>query len=267
MSNLAGVRAAARAAKRPIGSPPIHPDEPVRPSATLAEPVTQPGDEPGTYTEDDLDIRPEVTLRISQIMKDGISYAHKHAGTVQGESMLDDTIYQMRLMGLSTRDIAQRLNGTVTEDEVARRIGTMLARMDDLSPTEYKQLQLGRLESLVNFCWTMAKGGSADHIELILKTIERINRMLELETDKTRIEIELVTTHQATLIMSLIGGVLQVILGDPRVIATMSREEVNSLAAQALESASRTIGNAQGQVLIPASDAGRGSKLVLSQRA
>jgi hypothetical protein len=231
------------------------------------DPVTQPGDEPGSYTEDDLDIRPEVTARISQIMKDGISYAHRHQGTVQGESMLDDTIYQMRLMGLSTREISQRLNESVSEQEVARRIGLMLARMDELSPAEYRQLQIGRLEAIVNFLWAMARGGSADHIELLIKAIERLNKMFDLETEKQRIEIELITTHQATMLMSVVGGVLQVILGDQRVLSALSREEVNTLAAEALDAASSTISTAQGQVLVPVNDPSRSAaKLVLSQR-
>ena len=249
-----------------LGDPPVHPDEPL-PNPSVFAPVTQPGDEPGTYTENDLDIKPEVNARISAIMREGIAYAHKHQGTVQGESMLDDTIYQMRLMGLSTREISQRLNGTVTEQEVARRIGLMLARMDELSPAEYRQLQIGRSEAIVNFLWAMARGGSADHIELLIKAIERLNKMFDLETEKQRIEIELITTHQATLLMSVVGGVLQVILGDQRVLHALTREEVNSLAAEALDAAGRTIASAQSQVLVPANDPNRStSKLVLSQR-
>ena len=274
-----------RNVRKPLGAPPVHPDD-VEPSDTSAstsmtaqDPIlgaspnqTEKPSAPGTFSEDDLDIRPDVNARISRIVRDGIEYAHKHQGTVQGETMLDDTIYQMRLMGLTTREIAQRLNGSVTEEEVARRIGMMLARMDELSPAEYRQLQLGRLDALINFCWTRAKGGSADHIELILKTVERMNKMLDLETDKSRIEIELVTSHQATLLMSLVGGVLQVILGDPRVLQALSREEINNLAAKALDAAEHTIVDAQSQVLIPANDPrannGRGAaKLVLSQRS
>lgn len=202
--------------------------------------------------EDDPELRniaEQLGGRTTRIMRKAVEYAKAHQHTATGESMLDDTIMTMRQSGLSPRRIAAELGGTISEEEVSRRLAVMYAKMEKVTSSEYRMLQVARLEGVINMCYAYAEDGSEGHIELLLKAIERLNKMFELETEKTKIEVEIVTDAQAVLLMGIVSGVLNIIAGDPRVTQAIPREELTALTAEALDAAEKMVVDGSAQTI------------------
>lgn len=195
------------------------------------------------------EIRKALGGRTTRIMRKAVLYAQEHLSTAHGETMLDDTIMSMRESGLSVRRIASELGATITEDEVARRLGVMYAKMQEVTTTEYRMLQVARLERVINMCYAYAEDGSEGHIELLLKAVERLNKMFELETARSKIEVEVITDAQAVLLLSTIHGVLRVLFADQRVAAAISHDEAKALIASALDAAEQVIVDEQGHTV------------------
>lgn len=245
--------------------PPLPGVKPGRPAPTTplfsepGDPKPEPADDnvddhplndPDEITERQLaEIEEGLSGRVTRLMSKAVKYAQQNMGTPHGDTMLDDTIYAMRLSGLSHRKIAAELGDTVTEDEVVNRLAVMFAKMEAVTASEYKMLQVARLEGVINMCYAYAQDGSEGHIELLLKAIERLNRMFELESEKAKIEIEIVTDAQAVLLLSIINGVLAVICNDPRITAAVPREELSDITARALDAAEHTIIEGQGRTV------------------
>lgn len=194
-------------------------------------------------------INQSLTGRTTRIMRKAVDFAREHSDSAVGETMLDDTIYTMRMSGLSHKRIANELGATITENEVTRRLGVIYAKMEEMTSTEYRMLQVARLEAVINMCYSYAQDGSEGHIELLLKAIERLNKMFELESEKSKIEVEIVTDAQAVMLMHVISGVLQVLLGDPRVLKAIPAEEINEITANALDAAEQNIVDEQGNTV------------------
>jgi len=118
-------------------------------------------------------------------------------GNRTATNLLDDQIYRMRVQGLGASDIAQRLGSKVSTKFVEDRLADLLSRRNQLTTGEYRALQVGRLEAVLNMMWGWAESGSVNHIELILKAIERLNKIFELEKETSRIEVEIISDGQA----------------------------------------------------------------------
>lgn len=200
-----------RAAKPKLGDGFKAPSQPDTPQ--VPQPPNDAADTPHPdETPEPTDTRPEVGNKIDKLIKEAIEYAHRHMNTRSGESMLDETIFAMRKRGLSISEIARHFQGSITEQEVEHRIARNLANFSALSTSEYRALQVARLEDVLNMCYDYARGGSEEHVKMFLLGIERLNKMFELETQKTQVEISLVTTHQASLILSIVDAVIRIIV-------------------------------------------------------
>lgn len=186
---------------------------------------------------------------VNLMMRRAIAFAAENAGTPAGSSMLDDSIWQMRIEGLDPREIAQRVGGTMTEEEVLRRLSVMYAKMDNVTATEMKALQVARLERLINMMYRWADSGSVDHAKLIIDAIERLNKIFALESDKAKIEIQIVSDRQASLIISVVGSIVEMLVADDRI--NLPAEAVRTLMGRALEQASTIIVEGQYQSIDP----------------
>ena len=213
----------------------------------------------GSEEEDERDdqavienIRKSLGPKATSIMRRAVDVAYEYADTDDGQSLLDDTIFTMRSSGMSHRKIAAELStqgAKITEDEVADRLAVMYSKMEKVTTAEYRMLQVARLEQIINMCWNLASEGSSDHIESLIKVIERLNKMYELEKETTRIEVEVVTNAQAVMLMSIVSGILGVITSDPRITRAVPIEELQAITAKALDVAEKEIVDEDGNVL------------------
>lgn len=191
-------------------------------------------------------IRQKLGARASTTMREAVRTAREYSD--DGANLLDDTILSMRQSGLSHRKIAMELGDGVTEDDIAERLSEMYVRMEKVTTAEYRMLQVGRLEQAINMCWTLASEGSTEHIELLIKAIERLNKMYELEKETAKVEVEVITNAQAVMLMSIINGVLGVITSDPRITRAIPVEELQQITARALDTAEAEIIDEDGNV-------------------
>jgi hypothetical protein len=171
-------------------------------------------------------------------------------------SQLDEIIYQYRISGLRASDIAQRIGPPHTEDSVNEILMRMLKRMETQSPAEIRMLQVGRLEAIINMLWNMSTNGSVPHVEVLLKAIERLNKIFELESDKTRIEIDYITDAQSETMFRTVQVAVEAVVGvytkilDRQGLAQPDPEIIEGTVADALDDAAQTILLAQQQPLI-----------------
>lgn len=193
-------------------------------------------------------MRKEIGARATSLMRQAVLLAREHTSVTESGSLLDDTIMSMRQSGLSHRKIAAELGEGVTEDEIADRLAQMYTKMEQVTTAEYRMLQVGRLEQVINMCWNLASMGSADHIELLVKAIERLNKMYELEKESAKIQVEVVTNAQAVMLLSIITGVLNVLTSDPRITKAVPIEELQQITAKALDVAEAEIVDEDGNV-------------------
>lgn len=187
--------------------------------------------------------------RTTAIMRSAVDYVRTHNNTSHGQTMLDETIMTMRQSGLSHRRIAAELGGAMSEEDVIERLAMMYAKMESVTTTEYRMLQVARLEGVINMCYALAEQGSADHIDLLLKAIERLNKMFELETERSKIEVEIITDAQAVMLLGVVTGVLEILMRDDRITNAIPDTELKSITATALDAAEQMIIDDQGQTV------------------
>lgn len=207
------------------------------------------GEISGDHSSDiSTEYRKALLPRIDGIIKGAVEFARTSAKDIETQSLLDDTIISMREAGLSHRQIALELGPDISEEEVISRLSHMYGKMEEVTTAEYRMLQVGRLEQVINMCWGLAKNGSPDHIELLIKAIERLNKMFELEQERSKVEVEIVTNAQAVMFMSIVSGVLELLLSDERITKVIPAEEIQSITAKALDIAEAEIVDEDGNV-------------------
>lgn len=232
--------------RKPAAAPKAAPAPTAKATAAPA-PAPAPAPTPDTNppTPEDEEERPSLLTRLDTVMRRSIEYARKYRGTPKGESMLDETIFALRKRGLSISEIAQQIGGTITVDEVERRIAANLEQFQSMSATEFRALQVARLEDVINRMWDMMNTGSEEHAKMVLLAIERLNKMFDLETERSVVEVRLVSTQQALLLVSIVDAALNVLMTDPRVAEAIPREEVDLLLAKALDTAGDILNEGQ----------------------
>ena len=167
--------------------------------------------------------------------------AHREAepNKVDGtaDTLTDDVIVRMRLEGISIRDIARKLQ--LTEDFVLERFTELMARHAAQTTTsEYRQLQILRLEQLVNLLWQQVQRNDADQTRNMLTVIERLNKMFELENEKSTIEVRIVTDAQARLVIAAVTAVIERILAVPEIAAlNLDNRIIDGIAYETLTEA------------------------------
>lgn len=82
-----------------------------------------------------------------------------------------------------------------------------------IDPTEYRMLQLERLEGLIDVMYQMALLGNIKSAEVLLKNLEQINVLLGLNLEQTKIEIKIVTEQQSEVVYQIVSRVLGDMLG------------------------------------------------------
>ena len=172
----------------------------------------------------------------------------------QNGGMLDDLIYQWRLSGLGPFEIARKLGPSVTPEYVQGVIGRILSQRQQLTASEYRWLQLARLDTVINALWGGLQRGDIGHAQVILAAIERANKMMELEKETTRIEIELISDGQAELMKQTLRLVLEAVAGVPQIRDLIRsqpevQEIIDGTVSASLEEAAAVIDAPENRVL------------------
>lgn len=238
-----------------FGDPPPRKTFPVRQyhrsDRTYSVPMEAPPDPERPVPGDDLNI---LRGRATALMAHAVQIAQElteqsHPGK---DSMLDEIIMQGRVSGLSTRDIALRIDpsGKFSEAEVIQRLSRIYARQAEFTSTEWRQLQTMRLETLINSVHGFVLNGSESHAEVYLKAIERLNKLYDLEANKTKIEVELVSQAQATLFLTIMDAAIKVILSDQRIKDALDSGAIHELAGVALDAAQEVLMKGQDERVV-----------------
>jgi len=232
----------------PFAAPPDFP--PLQDNEAELQAVEHPEDNPAW--------RPPGTARYNGAPKRALPYQKELVAEFvsQGRgdvNMLDDTIYQMRLSGMGAPDIAARLGSGVTVAFVEARLRDQLAKRNTLTAGEYRWLQLGRYEALINMMWGLAEAGSEKHIPLLLMALERLNKMYELEKETTRIEVEIISDGQAQTMKAACALILERFMSIPGVREAVDRAVLEEQVDAALNDAADIIDAPENRVLPAAS--------------
>lgn len=155
--------------------------------------------------------------------------------------LIDDTLLKMRSRGVSERAVAKRLGMTL--EQVIERQSALLSRQASMmTSSEYRQLQIIRLEEIVNALWSHVEYGDSDQTKNILVAIERLNKMFELESEKSVIEVNIVTDAQSKLIIAATLRVLEKVLSLPQVAALgIEQRVIDEVTFEALEEAGKAV--------------------------
>lgn len=181
-------------------------------------------------------------------------------------NLLDEQIFALRQAGHQPERIASIIGGTMTADGVRERLAAITSRMSQFTDEEYRMLQLGRLESLVSFMWKQVESGSADHAKILLETIDRISKLLDLDKQKVRIKVELVSHAQANMIAAVVQATISVLLDSPRLAGVLDTNEMEGLAGLAMEAAIVIIDSARDDEVMVSGDNADKDRLVVRKQ-
>ncbi len=216
--DAAARRAALAAARAAASQPPAHPDGAPANASANAD-LSHPEANPQGWDRD--------TSRLMHTAPNHAPYGTKEelaAYVATGRSngrMLDDLIYQMRLSGMGPHEIARKLGPNVSVEFVQAKIAAVLQSRQQLTPSEYRWLQLARLDTIINALWNGMQAGIIENATVILSAIERANKMMELEKETTRVEIELISDGQADVLKRTLAIVLEAVLNVPAIRAVL----------------------------------------------
>lgn len=181
-------------------------------------------------------------------------------------NLLDEQIFELRQSGLQPGRIANIIGGSMTEATVRERLSAVTSRMSQFTDEEYRMLQLARLEKLINFMWRQVEMGSADHAKIMLEGIDRISKLLDLDKQKVRIKVELVSHAQAAMITAVVQATISVLLDSPRLKGVLDLNELEGLAGQAMEAAIDIIDAARDDEVMVSGDNADKDRIVVRKQ-
>lgn len=124
---------------------------------------------------------------------------------------LRELILNDRASGLNWYDI-QRKHGI--EPVQAKQIyNEALSAVASDNPTEYRMLMQVRLEKVVNLLWEGLEQGSFKNGDTILKAIERISELMDLNQETIKHQITLITDEQALQVFEVLNKFAQNLRG------------------------------------------------------
>jgi hypothetical protein len=211
---------------------------------------------------------PDLHYRLGRIFKAAVEYSldpsRRH--TDRGQSLLDETIFSMRKRGVAVKEIHRLINKdrlgadgepAISQAEIIESLERSLAGYAEMSGTEYRALQIARLEDVLKMAYEYAEAGNPAHVQMLIASIERLNKMFELESERTVIEVQLVSGQQAGVLLSILDVALTVLLADPLLSQAIKQLTAKSkdpayfdrLVSQAMDAAEATVIEATGSTL------------------
>lgn len=181
-------------------------------------------------------------------------------------NLLDEQIFQLRQAGHQPGKIADIIGGRMTEEAVRERLSSITSRMSQFTDEEYRMLQLGRLESLIGFMWQQVESGSADHAKIMLEGIDRISKLLDLDKQKVRIKVELVSHAQAAMITAVVQATISVLMDSPQLRGILDQNAMEGLAGQAMDAAIEIIDAARGDEVLVSGDSADKDRIVVRKQ-
>lgn len=143
-------------------------------------------------------------------------------------SALTQMIVDRRKRGLSWARIAEDLD--ITPEKAYTDYMRFMESQNDVSEAEYRWLQLQRLEHLIDRCWDLVEHGSLDHIDMVLKIVKEISKLLDLYKDKAQTVVQVIDNRQVHLVTAYVDAVSDTL--KQRVLQTVTAKK----AREAIES-------------------------------
>lgn len=98
---------------------------------------------------------------------------------------------------------------------------------DMLNETQYRLLQLERLEKLIDAVYDLGiSSGSLDHIDTLLRVLQEISKLLGLYKQKAVTEIKVIDARQQTLVINYIDTVTNTLLN--KVLDTVTSKKART---------------------------------------
>lgn len=140
----------------------------------------------------------------------------------QKTSAVMQMVLDMRKQGKSWSAIA----GTFGKDadEIYAEYQEFMSQRNVYSESEYRMVQLERLEAMVDALWDGMQGGSPEHVQRMLPVIQEISKLLDMNKAKTKIEVSVVESKQVELIVNYVDAVTETIYNEVLSTVTAKRQ-------------------------------------------
>lgn len=115
---------------------------------------------------------------------------------------LKELILDCRASGMNWYDI-QRKHG-IDPGQAQQIYREALQETASDNPTEYRMLMQIRLEKVVNYLWEGLTAGNFKNGDTILKAIERISELMDLNQETIKHQITLITDEQALQVFEVL---------------------------------------------------------------
>jgi len=162
-------------------------------------------------------------------------------------NMLDNIIYKQANAQVSFRVIAEMVG--LSPAEVKAIYFRMLEAENSFSPVQMRMMLTAQMQNIINMMQEAAAAGSVEHAKIIVSAVERLAKMHELESQKSTIEIKLITDEQSLLFIAVVQQVVQAILSRPEIAQILPADVIDEVTADTLHQAGVLITNAQDRVL------------------
>lgn len=113
------------------------------------------------------------------------------------QMLLDD-----RIAGLSYVEIGAKHG--IDAHEVAGLVRELLTEVASQDPTELRMIQQARIEKIVNHLWAGLEQGSFKHGEAILKAVERLAELMDLNQASIKHEITIISDEETRKLLDVL---------------------------------------------------------------
>jgi hypothetical protein len=144
--------------------------------------------------------------------------------------------------------IAQQLDMPV--DEVQRIHNEQLRLEYNASPEEVKLALIDQMHALMERLWAMTEQGVDKSTgALLLQSIKTLADLHGLMEKQTKVTVNVVTEHQATIFVAALQVGLEKVLSDPRIVEALPPADQKVLLAQGTREAAKLISDGQHQTI------------------
>jgi hypothetical protein len=170
---------------------------------------------------------------------DTLAHILKKAPEARNTNVLDEYIYNQGVADVPFGKIAADLG--MNTQAVRDRYFELLNERNGGSPEQMRMHLLAQLKTIINSMQEAATNGSVDHVKMWILAIERISKLLDLESQKAEITFNIVSDAQAQVIINAVMYVVQSLKEVPAIAKAVDPMVIDATVSKALTQASEYV--------------------------
>lgn len=167
-------------------------------------------------------------------------------------SMLNQIVFKNASDEVPYNEIAKMVNLSVAE--VRKIYFEELKANSTFTQAEMRLVLTSKMQRIINLMMDSAANGSVEHAKIIVNATERLAKIYELESQRSKVEFEFVTGHQTTLIIQLLAHAVARILDHPAIQAAVGPEVIDAIASDSMQEIEMKMLAVQGTMISPDDD-------------